>query len=40
MTVLVELVAEPSDVLVGLGPQRRSDHPTSSLPSELIERDR
>ena len=40
MTVLVELVREPGDILVRLGPQRRGDHATRSLASEIVERDR
>jgi len=40
MAVPVQLVSEPSDVLVGLRPQRGRDHPTSPLASELVERNR
>jgi hypothetical protein len=40
MAVLAQFIAEASDVLVGLGPQRGGDHPTRALTSELVERDR
>ena len=40
MPVLVDLVGEPLDVLIRLSAQRRSDHPPSALPRELIQRDR
>ena len=40
MPVLVELVAEPLDVLVSLRPERRGDHPPRALPRELIKRER
>jgi hypothetical protein len=37
-TVLVELVDEPSNVVVGLRAQPRRDHPASSFASQLIQR--
>src|SRR5450755_523486 len=36
--VVVELVTEPRDVLANLSLERRSDHPTSTLTRQLIER--
>jgi hypothetical protein len=37
--VLVALVAEPLNVLVDLGPERRGDHPPGALPREVVQRD-
>lgn len=39
MPIVVDLVAEALDVLVGLGAQRRGDHPPCALPRELVERE-
>ncbi len=40
MPVLVEFVAEPLNVIVGLGPECRGDHPPRTLPRQLIKRER
>jgi len=40
VTILIEIVVEPGDVLVRLGPERGGDHPPSSLAGEIVERDR
>jgi hypothetical protein len=36
--ILVDLLCEPINVLIRLGPQRRSDHPPRTRPCELVER--
>ena len=38
MPVLVDLVAEPLDVLISLGAQRSGDHPPGALARERVER--
>jgi hypothetical protein len=38
LAVLIDLVHERADVLVNLGLERRRDHPTRALTSEIIER--
>jgi hypothetical protein len=38
--VLIDLLDEPRDVLVGLRAKRRRDHPASILAREVIQRDR
>ena len=38
--ILVGLVAEPLDVLVGLSPKRGGDHPPRALPRQVIQRER
>ena len=39
MPVLVDLVAEPLDVLVSLRAQRSGDHPPRALPRQLVQRE-
>ena len=40
LPVLTNFLGERADVLVDLGLKRRSDHPTRTLPREIIKRDR
>src|SRR5204863_2332027 len=37
--VLVDLIDERGDILVGLCPERRGDHPASTLTREVVQRD-